>query len=64
MGPVLGSAVQRRYGHTGVSPVKGHEGDEGSGASEKRGEADRARTVHPGDGEETTRGGRGLMMRV
>lgn len=31
--PVLDSPVQERYALTGVSPAKGHNDDEGTGAS-------------------------------
>lgn len=34
-----------RHGHTGWSPARGHEEDEGAGASNMRGEAVRAETV-------------------
>lgn len=33
LGMVLAYPVQERHGHTGVSPVKGHRSDEGTGAS-------------------------------
>ena len=47
LGPVLGSPAQERYGSTQKSPVKGHKGDKGTGASLLRGKAERAGTVQP-----------------
>ena len=55
LGPDLGLPVQEGHRHSGVSPAKGHEGDQGTGASEIEGEAERAGTVQPG--EEKAQGG-------
>lgn len=49
LGPVLGSLVQEGHGHTGANPVKTHKDDEGLGACELRGEAERAGIVQPGE---------------
>ena len=42
---MLGSPVQKRHGHAGVSQVKDHKGDEGTGASEAEG----AGSTQPGE---------------
>lgn len=39
----------KRYGHTGEHPVKGQEGEEGTGASLLSGKAERAGAVQPGE---------------
>jgi len=38
----------KRHGHTGASPVEGHEDDEGIESSDKQGEAERAGTIQCG----------------
>ena len=52
LGPVLGSPVQDRHGHTEDSPDKGHQEDEGTGASLLGGKAERSGTVQPGEGKD------------
>lgn len=47
--PSLDWQVQERLGHPGMTPVKGHRGVEGPGASVTQGETDRAGTVHLGE---------------
>ncbi|CAN0184361.1 unnamed protein product [Bubo scandiacus] len=47
--PVLASLVQGRSEHTGAGSGKGHEGDEGIGASVTGEEAERAGTVQTGE---------------
>jgi len=42
---VLGSSVQERHRHTGVSPVEGHKDGSGIGASDIQGEAERGGTI-------------------
>jgi len=53
--PVLGTPIQERHRHIGTSPAKDQEDDQGSGASNLQGEAERSGTVHPG--EEEAQGG-------
>ena len=52
---MLGSSVEKRDGHIGESPTKGHKDDEGTGASLLWGKAERAGTVQPR--EEKAQGG-------
>jgi len=39
------SSVQEKHGHTGETPTKGHEDDEGSGVFHVEGKAERLGTV-------------------
>jgi len=48
-GPSAGLPAPDRHGLTGLSPAKGHEGDEGTGASVIQGKAKRAGAVQPGE---------------
>lgn len=51
LGPVLGSLVWERQGHTRGSPAKDHKIDGGTGASLLWGDAERARALHLGKGK-------------
>lgn len=47
LGPAPGSPVHERDALTGASPMQGHEGNEGSEATFRGGEAERAGAVPP-----------------
>lgn len=63
--PVLGPSVRERHGHSGESPTKGYQGDEGlPGALLLWGETERAGIVQRGDKEAKGGGGRECLINV